>query len=120
VAELSLDKTMLRDVLRKKYFCHEGDGLWYKLDADMVRLAIEELTHINIINPENVLDFTVARMPTRWRVPSLPRTFVHLLIIGSMPLHQGTLSLAFLQTMAVDQNKAPKAQHREQESFRTL
>lgn len=46
-----------------EYFCQVGDQLWSRSDADMAQLAIDELARINIIDPAEVLDFTVARMP---------------------------------------------------------
>jgi protoporphyrinogen oxidase len=46
-----------------EYFCYRSDELWRKSDEEMGRLAIEELDRIEIINKEDVLDFTVARMP---------------------------------------------------------
>jgi len=46
-----------------EYFCYAGDELWRRSDEQMAQLAIEELNKINIIDPAQVLDFTVARMP---------------------------------------------------------
>jgi protoporphyrinogen oxidase len=46
-----------------EYFCNEGDDLWRKPDAEIVQLAIEELSRIEVIQREDVLDSTVARMP---------------------------------------------------------
>jgi protoporphyrinogen oxidase len=49
--------------LGAEYFCYEGDDLWSRSDAEMARLAIEELAKIDIIEAADVLDFVVARMP---------------------------------------------------------
>jgi protoporphyrinogen oxidase len=49
--------------LGAEYFCYETDELWRKSDEEMARLAMEELARIDIIEKEDVLDFTVARMP---------------------------------------------------------
>jgi protoporphyrinogen oxidase len=46
-----------------EYFCYRSDELWRKPDEEIGRLAVEELDKIEIINKEDVLDFTVARMP---------------------------------------------------------
>jgi protoporphyrinogen oxidase len=46
-----------------EYFCYESDDLWSKPDAEMIRLAVEELARIDIIDPGAVLDATVIRMP---------------------------------------------------------
>ncbi len=46
-----------------EYFCNEGDDVWSRPDADIVRLAIEELVRINVIEKDNVLDSTLIRMP---------------------------------------------------------
>jgi protoporphyrinogen oxidase len=46
-----------------EYFCNEGDGLWSMTDDDFSRFAIDELSKIDIINQEDVLDSTVLRMP---------------------------------------------------------
>jgi len=41
-----------------EYFCTEGDALWNLSSEDCIRLAIEELVKINIIDKEDVLDAT--------------------------------------------------------------
>jgi protoporphyrinogen oxidase len=46
-----------------EYFCNEGDPLWQKGDEEMIRLAIQELAKIGIIDETAVLDGTVVRMP---------------------------------------------------------
>jgi protoporphyrinogen oxidase len=46
-----------------EYFCYETDELWRKSDRELGELAIEELARIDIIDKEDALDFTVARMP---------------------------------------------------------
>jgi protoporphyrinogen oxidase len=46
-----------------EYFCSERDGLWSKPDEAMARLAAEELDKIGIIDKDDLLDWTVARMP---------------------------------------------------------
>lgn len=45
-----------------EYFCFESDALWRKPDAELIRLAKEELEKIGIIDGAGVLDATVIRM----------------------------------------------------------
>jgi protoporphyrinogen oxidase len=46
-----------------EYFCNEGDELWSKSDDEFAKFAIDELSKIDIIEKEDVLDSTVIRMP---------------------------------------------------------
>jgi len=46
-----------------EYFCNEGDSLWTHSDAEMKRLAVEELARIGMIQESAVLDSVVLRMP---------------------------------------------------------
>lgn len=46
-----------------EYFANEGDDLWRRSDADMTALAVEELSRLGFIRPEDVLDQVVIRMP---------------------------------------------------------
>jgi protoporphyrinogen oxidase len=46
-----------------EYFCQQGDTLWQRTDQEMARLAVEELARIGVIERDDVLDSTVARMP---------------------------------------------------------
>jgi len=45
-----------------EYFCNEGDPLWNMPDDQLKKLGIEELSQIDIIRKEDVLDSTVLRM----------------------------------------------------------
>lgn len=45
-----------------EYFCYEGDDLWTKTDESMKKFAVEELSRIDILDPNHVLDATVIRM----------------------------------------------------------
>ena len=45
-----------------EYFCNEGDELWNMEDEALMKFAIDELSQIEIINKEDVLDSTVLRM----------------------------------------------------------
>ena len=46
-----------------EYFCYVNDEIWSKSDADMTRLAVEELSRIDILDAGDVLDSVVIRMP---------------------------------------------------------
>src|SRR5208282_1083408 len=46
-----------------EYFCSEGGELWRRTDQQMAELAVAELDKIKIIDKNDLLDFTVARMP---------------------------------------------------------
>ncbi len=46
-----------------EYFCNESDELWSKSDDEFAKFAIEELSKIDIIENDDVLDSTVIRMP---------------------------------------------------------
>jgi protoporphyrinogen oxidase len=46
-----------------EYFCQDGDALWQRTNQDMAKLAIVELARIGVIEKNDVLDSTVARMP---------------------------------------------------------
>ncbi len=45
-----------------EYFCNEGDEIWSKSDDEFIKFAINELSQINIINKEDVLDSTIIRI----------------------------------------------------------
>jgi protoporphyrinogen oxidase len=45
-----------------EYFCNEGDDLWSRPDADLIRLGAEELSRIGIIDRASVVDGCVVRM----------------------------------------------------------
>lgn len=46
-----------------EYFCQEGDELWQMSDADFVRFASEELASIDLVDPADVLDSHLVRVP---------------------------------------------------------
>ena len=45
-----------------EYFCNEGDELWSKPDQEFISFAIDELSEIQIIDKNDVLDGTIIRM----------------------------------------------------------
>lgn len=46
-----------------EYFCNEGDPLWSMADADFLKFAANELGQIGLIDPDEVMDGTVLRVP---------------------------------------------------------
>src|SRR5690606_35326314 len=46
-----------------EYFCQEGDELWQMSDADFARFACEELASIDLVDPADVLDSHLVRVP---------------------------------------------------------
>ncbi len=46
-----------------EYFCNEHDELWVEPDDKIMALAVEELTRIGLIDPHDVIDGKVIRVP---------------------------------------------------------
>ena len=46
-----------------EYFCYDTDPLWNKPDQEIARFAIEEVAKIGILNPAEVRDSCVVRVP---------------------------------------------------------
>jgi protoporphyrinogen oxidase len=46
-----------------EYFCTQGDGLWSMPDAAFLEFAARELAQIGLVDPADVLDGTVVRVP---------------------------------------------------------
>ena len=46
-----------------EYFCYETDAIWKLSDAEMIALATREIATIGILDPGDVLDGHVVRMP---------------------------------------------------------
>ena len=46
-----------------EYFCAQGDGLWSMPDAAFLEFASRELAQIGLVDPADVLDGTVVRVP---------------------------------------------------------
>ncbi|RYD91542.1 MAG: NAD(P)/FAD-dependent oxidoreductase, partial [Sphingobacteriales bacterium] len=56
-----------------EYFCNESDTFWQQSDDDIRNQAIAEMARIGFIDPENVEDTTVIRVPKAY--PSYYGTF---------------------------------------------
>lgn len=51
-----------------EYFCFEGDGLWTMDDKDLIELAIKELDLLDLVDPKDVEDGAVVRMPKAYPI----------------------------------------------------
>lgn len=51
-----------------EYFCFEGDGLWTTSDEELIRLATAELGVLGLVDPRDVEDGAVVRMPKAYPV----------------------------------------------------
>jgi protoporphyrinogen oxidase len=51
-----------------EYFCFEGDGIWIASDADLVRLASDELVKLGLADRDDIVDGTVVRQPKAYPV----------------------------------------------------
>lgn len=82
-----------------EYFCNENDQLWRRSDAEMIDLAKSELKSMNILDPEDVLDATVIRMPKTYpayfgsynrfnEVVSWVNEFDNLFLVGRNGMHK--------------------------------
>ena len=82
-----------------EYFCNEGDDLWTLSDKEMVALAKDELAKIGIIDPAQVVDSVVIRIPKAYpayfgsydEFPELRQfldPFDNLLLIGRNGMHR--------------------------------
>ncbi len=82
-----------------EYFCNEGDSLWRHSDSEMIELAKKELAAMNILEPENVMDATVIRVPKTYpayfgtydrfgEVISWVNEFENLFLIGRNGMHK--------------------------------
>lgn len=82
-----------------EYFCNETDALWNKTDTEMIGLAKKELAEMNILDPEDVVDATVLRMPKTYpayfgsyaRFPEIiswVNEFDNLFLVGRNGMHK--------------------------------
>ena len=51
-----------------EYFCFEGDGLWTMSDEDLVALGAKELGILGLVDPKDVTDGAVVRMPKAYPI----------------------------------------------------
>lgn len=99
-----------------EYFCTEGDELWTMPDADFISYAIKELASIDIIDPEDVLDATLIRMPKAYpayfgsydrfdTVRDFTDCYDNLFLIGRNGMHRyNNIDHSMLTAMAAVEN----------------
>lgn len=82
-----------------EYFCNEGDELWLKSKSALVKYAINELVSINFIEKEDVIDYTVYKIPKAYpayfgsysqfnQIVSYTSQFDNLFLIGRNGMHR--------------------------------
>ncbi|GAC1360740.1 MAG: NAD(P)/FAD-dependent oxidoreductase [Acidobacteriaceae bacterium] len=82
-----------------EYFCYETDDLWKMADAELQRFAVAEAAKIGILDPEDVLDGHVVRVPKTYpayfgtydrfeELRAYIDTFENLLLIGRNGMHK--------------------------------
>jgi|GEM_PF-375246 len=82
-----------------EYFCNEGDALSSKTDEEFAAFAAKELASIQMIEPEDVLDSVVIRMPKTYPcyfgtydqmpvVRDFTDRFANLFLIGRNGMHR--------------------------------
>ena len=82
-----------------EYFCNEGDDLWTLDDEAMAAFAISELAKIDFIEPQDVLDHIVLRVPKAYPayfgtydqfdvIREYTDQFVNLFLIGRNGMHR--------------------------------
>jgi protoporphyrinogen oxidase len=82
-----------------EYFCNENDSLWRRSDAEMVELAKSELQSMDMLEPQDVIDATVIRMPKTYpayfgsyqrfpEVISWVNEFENLFLVGRNGMHK--------------------------------
>ena len=82
-----------------EYFCNQSDPFWATPDADLKALAVDELTRMALIDPQDVLDGVVIRMPHTYpayfgtydrfdEIRSFLDNFENLFLVGRNGMHR--------------------------------
>jgi protoporphyrinogen oxidase len=82
-----------------EYFCNETDALWRNSDSKILELARDELRAMKIVDPEDVLDAVVIRVPKAYpayfgtygrfsEVSSWTDRFENLFLLGRNGMHK--------------------------------
>lgn len=82
-----------------EYFCQEGDALWQMNEADFTRFASEELASIDLIDPADVLDAHLVRVPKAYpayfgsydrfsEIQNYADTLTNLFLVGRNGMHR--------------------------------
>jgi protoporphyrinogen oxidase len=57
-----------KSCLGLEYFCFEGDSLWTMSDSDLIELGKKELEILGLVNPADIEDGSVVKMPKAYPV----------------------------------------------------
>jgi protoporphyrinogen oxidase len=99
-----------------EYFCNEGDELWTMSDDDFTKFAIGELTKIDIIHPDDVLDSVIIRVPKTYpayfgsydrfnEIKEFTDSYQNLFLIGRNGMHRyNNMDHSMLTAMAAVDN----------------
>ena len=82
-----------------EYFCYESDPFWRQPDAGIIQLAKRELGAIGLLDPADILDATVVRVPKAYpayfgsydqfpRIVEWADRFENLFLIGRNGMHK--------------------------------
>ncbi len=98
----NFSEKMLKDTnlawLGAEYFCNKDDKFWKKNDSAIKNFAINELAKINMIDPKDLLDYIVIRVPKAYpayfgtynqfsKVKKFTDSFKNLFLIGRNGTH---------------------------------
>lgn len=99
-----------------EYFCNYGDELWNMPDEEFSKLAIDELSKLEIIDKKDVLDSVVIRMPKAYPayfgayehldvIKGFVNDFENLFLIGRNGMHRyNNMDHSMLSAMAAVEN----------------
>ncbi len=108
-----------------EYCCNKGDDLWEKSKNDFAEFAINELEKINVIKKENVLDYTVIKMPKTYpayfgtykqfkKIREFIDNFENLFLIGRNGMHRyNNMDHSMLTAMTAVENIKNKIKSKE-------
>ena len=82
-----------------EYFCQEGDELWQMSDADFARFAGAELASIDLVDPADILDAHLVRVPKAYpayfgsydrfaEIQNYTDTLENLFLVGRNGMHR--------------------------------
>lgn len=108
-----------------EYFCSENDSFWKMTDEKIVKLAISELSKINIIDPQDAIDSVVVRMPKAYpsyfgsfdkleEIKKFTDGFENLFLIGRNGMHRyNNMDHSMLSAMEAVENIIKGAKNKE-------
>jgi protoporphyrinogen oxidase len=82
-----------------EYFCNQNDALWNLSDAELISLAVEEMTRIGVLDGQDVLDGVAIRTPNTYPayfgtydrfdlIRNFVEPFENLFLIGRNGMHR--------------------------------